>query len=61
LLALMPQIVPIVGTGRKHSILSSSFCFAWLPFVDAYRTFLRNPGVDGRRVLEQLARLPISA
>ncbi len=33
----------------------------WLPFVDAYRTFLRNPGAEGRRVLEQLASLQMTA
>ncbi len=33
----------------------------WLPFVNDYRTFLGNPGVDGRRVLEEIDKFPMSA
>lgn len=27
---------------------------AWLPFVDAYRTFLQNPGAEGRWTFNQV-------
>jgi len=47
--------------GGRQSGRKPWFEVIWLPFVDAYRTFLGNPGVNGRRVLEQLAGLPMSA
>lgn len=33
----------------------------WLPFVEDYRTFFTNHGAEGRRILEQIRALPISA
>jgi len=50
-----------MDTGAHFLRVARDSLGAWLPFVDAYRTFLINPGIDGRRVLEQLTGLPMSA
>ena len=51
----------VVQTACRQMVVLGLKDLFWLPFVDAYRTFLRNPGADGRRVLDQLASLPMSA
>ena len=54
-----PKPVAQIGSVKRRDLKATDL--VWRPFVDAYRTFLRNPGADGRRVLEQLASLPMSA
>ena len=48
-------------TKHEENAIATDQNEIWLPFVNDYRTFLRNPSAEGRRILEQIDKLPMTA